>query len=182
MAIREDELAATCVGINAVSSKLLAFATGAAVASFAGALWATNLGSSGEPGNYDFQISTIALCIVIVGGMGSVPGVLLGAGLMIGLNSVVLVKLSDALMRNGLIDTSSVYLSPNNRKYMIFGFALILMMRFKPEGLLPSKLIKRELEEDKDEDEGQHHRFDALGTALHVDGSLGADSGVGRGE
>lgn len=138
IAIREDELAASCMGVNTTNSKLLAFATGSAIAGIAGALWAVNLGSSGEPGNYDFQISMIALCIVIIGGMGNIPGVLLGAVLMIGLNSIVLSKLSDALMRSGFINTSSVFLSPNNWKYMIFGFALIFTMRFRPQGLLPA--------------------------------------------
>ncbi len=153
IAIREDELAANCMGINSVRYKLLAFATGASLASLAGALWATHLGSSGEPGNYDFQISIIALCIVIVGGMGSIPGVLLGAVLMIGLNSIVLVKLSETLMRYGIIDTTNVVLSPNNWKYAIFGIALIVTMRLRPEGLVPSYRIKQELHEIEEEPE-----------------------------
>lgn len=148
VSIKEDELAATCMGINAVKNKLMAFSTCAAIASLAGALWATNLGSSGEPGNYDFQISIIALYIVIVGGLGSIPGVLFGSVLMIGLNSIVLVKISDFLMRHGLIDTSNVFSSPNNWKYMIFGLALIVTMRLKPKGLVPSILVKRELHEN----------------------------------
>jgi len=74
MAIREDELAARCMGVNVVRAKLAAFATGAALCALAGALWVSYLGTSGEPGNYDFQISILALCIVIVGGMASIPG------------------------------------------------------------------------------------------------------------
>lgn len=139
MSIREDELASRCMGIQPVRTKLLAFAMGASLCSLAGAMWACYLGSSGEPGNYDFQISVIALCIVIVGGMGSILGVLVGALVMVGFNSILLVKLSDALMRTGILSTDNVFSSPSNWKYMIFGLALILMMRFRSQGLVPPK-------------------------------------------
>lgn len=135
MAIREDELASRCMGIDSARSKLLALAVGAAMCAFSGALWASYLGSSGEPGNYDFQISIVALCIIIVGGMGSIRGVLLGAVLVLGFNSILLVKISEFLMRGGYIESGSVYFSPGNWKYLIFGFALVLMMRFCPQGL-----------------------------------------------
>ncbi|HRK35528.1 MAG TPA: branched-chain amino acid ABC transporter permease, partial [Candidatus Hydrogenedentes bacterium] len=114
-------------------------------------LWAAYLGSTGEPGNYDFQISIIALCMVIIGGMGNISGVLLGAVVMIGFNSILLVKVTTILAQKGLIDTQNVITVPSNWKYMVFGFALILTMRFKPEGLLPSRQIKAELHE-MDED------------------------------
>lgn len=145
IAIREDELAASCMGINCARSKLMAFAAGAALCGLAGGLWASYLGSSGEPGNYDFTVSVIALCIVIVGGIGNIAGVLIGAIVMIGFNSVLLVRLSDLMARNGLTSTDNVFSSPNNWKYMIFGLALILMMRFRPEGLLPSPQVQAEL-------------------------------------
>lgn len=147
ISIREDELAATCMGINPVKIKLLAFAIGASFAGLAGALWAAFLGASGEPGNYDFQISIIALCIVIIGGMGNISGVLLGAFVISGFNSIVLTKLTTFLQQKGLVDTQNVITVPGNWKYMIFGFALILTMRFKPEGLLPSRQLKAELHE-----------------------------------
>lgn len=149
VSIREDELAATCMGVNSMRMKLLAFAIGAAQCSLAGALWASFLGSSGEPGNYDFQISIIALCIVIVGGLGSLGGVLLGALVMMGFNSIVLEKLSIFLKSQHLITSSNVFSSPGNWKYFAFGFALILMMRFKPEGLLPSRQVQAELHHDE---------------------------------
>jgi len=151
IAIREDEIAATCMGINPVKVKLLAFSVGAGLAAMSGGLWAAYLGSTGEPGNYDFQISIIALCMVIIGGMGNISGVLLGAVVMIGFNSILLVKVTTILAQKGLIDTQNVITVPSNWKYMVFGFALILTMRFKPEGLLPSRQIKAELHE-MDED------------------------------
>jgi len=145
ISIREDELASSCMGINPMKMKLLAFALGAAQCSLAGALWASFLGSSGEPGNYDFQVSIIAVCIVIVGGMGNVGGVLLGALVIIGFNSIVLETATDFLKAHQLISSTNAFTAPGNWKYMLYGLALILMMRFRPEGLLPSKQLKAEL-------------------------------------
>ena len=145
ISIREDELAAACMGVNPMKMKLLAFALGAAQCSLAGALWASYLGSSGEPGNYDFQISVLALCIVIVGGMGNIGGVLLGALVVTGFNSIVLETVTNFLKAHQLISSENVFTAPGNWKYMLFGLALILMMRFRPEGLLPSKQLRAEL-------------------------------------
>jgi branched-chain amino acid transport system permease protein len=147
IAMREDELAATCMGIEPVRVKLLAFASGASLCALAGALYAAYLGSSGEPSNYDFMISITALCIVIVGGMGNIAGVLLGALVMVGFNSIVLVKLTDLLQQKGLISGASVITTPGNWKYLVFGLALVLAMRYKPEGLLPSRRVRAELHE-----------------------------------
>ncbi len=149
ISIREDELASSCMGINPTKMKLLAFAIGAAQCSLAGALWASYLSSSGEPGNYDFQVSIIALCIVIVGGMGNIGGVLLGALVMMGFNSIVLEKLSNFLKAHEIVSSTNVLTSPGNWKYLVFGLALVLMMRFKPEGLFPSSQVKAELHPDK---------------------------------
>ena len=145
ISIREDELAASCMGIHPMKMKLLAFALGAAQCSLAGALWASYLGSSGEPGNYDFQVSVIALCIVIVGGMGNIGGVLLGALVVTGFNSIVLENVTNFLKAHQLISSDNVFTAPGNWKYLLFGLALILMMRFRPEGLLPSKQVRAEL-------------------------------------
>ena len=129
-AVRDDELAAGCMAVPVVRSKLLAFSLGAALASASGALWASFLGSTGEPGNFDFQLSVVALCIVIVGGLGSVAGVLLGAFIMVGLNSIVLVELAKLFSEGGLIEgqasgAANVFLSPGNWKFFLFGLALV---------------------------------------------------------
>lgn len=150
IAIREDELAARCMGVKATNLKLISFACGACLSGLAGALWALQLGSSGEPGNYDFQVSILALCIVIVGGLGSIRGVLLGALVMVGFNSIILTGISQYLSSIGFESTDNVLLSPNNWKYAVFGLALILMMRYRPEGILPSKYIKEELHHSKE--------------------------------
>jgi ABC-type branched-subunit amino acid transport system permease subunit len=68
-------------------------------AAVAGALFASGLSSTGEPANYDFQVSILALCIVIVGGIGSITGVLVGAIVMVGLSNVLLPNLTQALQR-----------------------------------------------------------------------------------
>lgn len=133
--VREDELAARCMGINAAKVRLSAFSLGSGLAALAGALWACHLGSSGEPGNYDFQISIITLCILIVGGMGSIMGVLIGTLIVVGFNSILLVKVTEVLTANGLVDTNNVFTQPNNWKYAIFGLALVLMMRYRPSGI-----------------------------------------------
>lgn len=141
MAIREDELAAGCLGVNIVRGKLLAFTTCAVLCGIAGALLVSSFASSGEPNNYDFQVSIIALCIVIVGGIGSIEGVLGGALLMVGFNSIFLVKISDFLASHNIASTTNVFSSPNNYKYIIFGLALVLTMRLKPQGLFVKKEV-----------------------------------------
>lgn len=145
VAIREDELAATCMGVNAVKFKLMAFATGAGFCALAGALWVALLSSSGEPGNYDFMVSILAVCVVIVGGLGSVTGVFVGALVMVGLDSIVISNLLSYLARKELVNPSSIFGSASGWKFITFGLALVLMMRFKPEGLLPSRRVKTEL-------------------------------------
>jgi branched-chain amino acid transport system permease protein len=150
VSLREDELAAACMGINTVKIKLMAFALGAALASLMGGLFAAYLNSTGEPGNYDFTVSILAVCIVIVGGIGSISGVLVGALVMVGLDSLVLVKLAQWLENRGLSSSANVISTPNNWKFLIFGLALILMMRFRPEGLLPSRRMQAELHQEDD--------------------------------
>jgi branched-chain amino acid transport system permease protein len=147
-AVREDELAAACMGVDTANTKLLAFVIAAAFCSLGGALFASSLGSSGEPSNYDFQISIIALCSVIVGGMGSIRGVLVGSLVMVGFNSIVLQKLSAWLASSGLITSTNVFLTPNNWKYLFFGLVLIVMMRLRPNGLLPSSTRSFAIESD----------------------------------
>lgn len=138
-ALREDELASKCMGNNTANNKLSALCLGSAVSALAGALWASYLGSSGEPSNYDFQISVIALCIIILGGINNIAGVVIGALVIVGFNSIILVKLSSFLAKKNLIDSSSVLLSPGNWKYFIFGMLLILMVRYKPEGFIKKR-------------------------------------------
>jgi branched-chain amino acid transport system permease protein len=142
-AVREDELAARCMAIEPDKAKLKAFAVGAALAAVSGALYASHLSSTGEPSNYDFQISILALCIVIVGGIGSITGILVGAIVVVGLSNVLLPVLTQALQRAGVGSTENVLSSPDNYKYLIFGLALVLMMRYRPDGIVHTRKAVR---------------------------------------
>jgi branched-chain amino acid transport system permease protein len=135
-ALKSDELAARSIGVPARSTKLLALLYGAGLCSLAGALTTSLVGTTGEPGNYDFNISIIALCIVIVGGLGHVRGILVGATIMIGANAIVLTKLSELFIALELTSTNSVISNPTNWKYLIFGAALVITMRLRPGGIV----------------------------------------------
>ena len=145
MAIREDELAATCMGINATRAKLSAFAMGAALAGLAGCLYATNLASTAQPDAYDFNRSIFILCCIIVGGLGSLRGTILGVAILVGFDQVLAPIVDARLQAANLNPTGSVFLTFSNWRLMVFGLALILMMRFRPEGLLPSTRLQTEL-------------------------------------
>ncbi len=152
MSIREDELAATCMGINPVKTKLLAFAIAAALCGVAGVLWASKLGTTAEPSSYDFNVSITVLCILIVGGLGSIRGVLVGTLIVMGFD-ILLQRVTEAMQRAGLSSSASVFLTPTNWKFLVFGLALVLMMRFRPEGIFPSSRMKEELRGGRDEPE-----------------------------
>jgi branched-chain amino acid transport system permease protein len=151
MAIREDELAATCMGINAARVKLSAFAMGAALAGLAGCLYVTKLTSTAGPDSFDFNRSIIMLCCVILGGLGSLRGTLLGVFLLIGFDSVLAPILDGFIQESGINAGGNRFLVFTNWRLIIFGLALIIMMRFRPEGLLPSKRIQAELHEWENE-------------------------------
>lgn len=145
VALREDELATTCMGISATRVKLSAFAIGAALAGLAGALFAFSV-KSVSPTPFDFGLSAITLCCVILGGLGSIDGVLLGTALLIGFDRIL-----SPLVDGALPAAVREYFTFANWRLMIFGLALILMMRFRPEGLIPSKRVQRELREFADD-------------------------------
>jgi branched-chain amino acid transport system permease protein len=148
VSIREDELAATCMGINPTKTKLLAFAIAAAICGLAGVLWASKLETTAEPTTYDFNVSITVLCIAIVGGLGSLNGVLAGSAIIMGFD-ILLKKVTEAIQRHGVTSGESVFLAPTNWKYLVFGLALVLMMRFKPEGILPSSRMREEMHEER---------------------------------
>jgi len=124
MAVREDEDVAQAMGINLVSTKLLAFATGAAFSALSGAIFASKLGSV-YPHSFNVMISINILCLIIVGGMGSIPGVLVGAIALVGLPE--------------LLREFAEY------RLLVYGAALVAMMLLRPAGLWPEALRRREL-------------------------------------
>jgi len=130
MAMREDEDVAEATGIRLVSTKLLAFAIGAAFSGLAGAIFASRL-SSIFPHSFNLLISINVLCLIIVGGLGSLPGVVLGSFILVGV---------------------PLYLSEfTEYRLLIYGVLLIATMLVRPEGLWPSAVRKRELHAEGDE-------------------------------
>jgi branched-chain amino acid transport system permease protein len=132
VAIREDELAAACAGINVPALKLLAFAIGASFAGVAGVMYAS-LMTFVDPMSFTFMESAMIVCMVVLGGMGSIPGVILGA--------MILTALPEKLREFQQI------------RMLLFGVALIAMMVFRPEGLIPSRRRRQELQETEEEHE-----------------------------
>lgn len=144
IAIREDELAAACMGVRTTRAKLAAFAASAAYAGLAGALQASYLQFTGDPGSYDFNLSIMILCMVIIGGMGSLPGVLTGGAVIVAFDRILLPALTRSFAGAGA-GPSNILLNFNNWKWLLFGTALVLMMRLRPEGLWPSRRVREEL-------------------------------------
>ncbi|HNJ77199.1 MAG TPA: ABC transporter ATP-binding protein [Azospira sp.] len=141
-AIREDEIAAKAIGINTRNVKLLAFAMGASFGGIAGGIFAAMQGFV-SPESFSLIESIMILAMVVLGGMGHIPGVILGAVLLTVLPEALryaVVPVQKALFGEVLAD-------PESLRMLIFGLALILVMRFKPAGLWPSPERRRELSE-----------------------------------
>jgi branched-chain amino acid transport system permease protein len=132
MAMREDEDVAEAMGINLVQTKLLAFAIGAGFSGLAGAIFAARLGTI-FPHSFSLLISINALALIIVGGLGSIPGVIVGAIVLVGLPE--------------LLREFTEY------RLLMYGILLIVMMLLKPEGFLPAEVFKRELHAGEDQPE-----------------------------
>jgi branched-chain amino acid transport system permease protein len=145
VAMREDELAASCMGLNPARLKLSAIALGAGLAGLAGALFAISQDGTTEPRAYGFDRSMIAICCIILGGLGNRPGVLLGVFLLIGFDQILTPTLDNWLQEQKVNPEGKEYLKVSGWRLCIFGLALILMMRFRPEGILPAARQKREL-------------------------------------
>lgn len=124
MAMREDEDVAEAMGINLIQTKLMAFAIGAGFSALAGALFAARLGTI-FPHSFGLLYSLNALSLIIVGGMGSIPGVLVGAFILVGMPE--------------LLREFAEY------RLLMYGILLIIMMLVKPEGFLPEEVHRREL-------------------------------------
>jgi branched-chain amino acid transport system permease protein len=136
MAIREDETAADCMGVNPIKTKLLAFGLGASFSAFSGSIYAAKLQAI-TPGAFEFNVSIMLLCMVVLGGIGSLKGVVLG-GMLITLFDRLLLAEMTRLVRwgggtLGIGALTTVDLSL--WRWFFFGLGLILVMLFKPEGL-----------------------------------------------
>lgn len=141
-AIREDEIAAKAVGINTRNIKLLAFAMGASFGGIAGGVFSAMQGFV-SPESFSLIESIMVLAMVVLGGMGHIPGVILGA---------VLLSILPEALRYGvgpiqMAVFGKMLVDPESLRMLVFGLALVLVMRFKPAGLWPSPERRRELQE-----------------------------------
>jgi len=138
-AIREDEVAARAMGINTRNIKLLAFAMGASFGGLAGGLFASLQGFI-SPESFSLLESVTVLSMVVLGGMGNIAGVILGAVLLTALPEVIrftVVPVQEAVFGKVIVDPEAI-------RMLLFGLALILVMLFRPAGLWPATLRKRE--------------------------------------
>jgi branched-chain amino acid transport system permease protein len=127
-AIREDETAAGLMGVNTFLLKLLAYAMGAVFAGMAGAFFASRM-KFVSPESFTFLESAMVLCMVVMGGMASIPGVILGA--------TVLVVMQEWFRE---FETYRMF---------VFGGCMVLMMQFRPSGLIPAKRMGRRSEDEE---------------------------------
>jgi len=160
-AIREDETAAIAMGIPLVRLKLMAFAAGASFAGAMGVIYAANR-TFVSPESFSFLQSIGVLTMVILGGLGSIPGVIVGAAVVVFLNIQVLqtfslylssLRQSDAVIPiiNFAWKNLSTQLDPAKYQKLIFGLILVIMMIFRPSGLIPAERRQRELAHDEEE-------------------------------
>jgi len=126
--IREDETAAELMGVNTFIYKLLAYAMGASFAGLAGAFFAARMRFV-SPESFTFLESAMVLCMVVLGGMGSIPGIILGVAALIAL--------------------PEIFREFESYRMLIFGATMIIMMLFRPEGLIPAKRVGTRSEESE---------------------------------
>lgn len=163
-AIREDELAANQMGVNLVHTKLTAFAVGAAIAGLAGAFFSAYVAAV-FPDGFGFGTSIIILAAIVLGGLGSIPGNILGAliifladllflkqfqNVLNGLsNHVLMPAIADQTVRGFIIAN----FDPVKYRFLLLGLVLVLVMAFRPEGLLPTREQRLQFHEAEPEEE-----------------------------
>jgi branched-chain amino acid transport system permease protein len=148
-AIREDETAANCMGVNPVRTKLLAFALGASFSGIAGAIFAS-MSQAVFPELFRFNVSIFILIIVIISGMGNVWGVLAGGLILTLFDRVLLAQLAPPLIQNLAEQLNSDFLRGFDLqlyRWVMFGTGLLIIMLLRPEGLFPSRVRRAELHE-----------------------------------
>jgi len=152
MAMREDETAADCMGVDPIKTKLLAFALGASFSGFSGAFYAAKLQAI-FPELFKFNLSIMILCMVILGGMGNIKGVVIG-GMLIQLFDRVILTQTTLLARSlgrtlSIAPLTTIDLSL--WRWFFFGLTMVIVMVIKPEGLFPSAARRAELHAAEEE-------------------------------
>jgi len=150
IAMREDETVAQAMGINTWKAKLLAFAIGAAFAGLGGAIFASRNQFTG-PEDFSLMVSINVLAEVIVGGMGSIPGVIAGAFVLKGLPEILR--------------------ELENYRILFFGALLVAMMIIRPEGLIPSSRRRLEMHSDQEGPDSEGETIEISPTVGNQDSS-----------
>jgi branched-chain amino acid transport system permease protein len=145
IAVREDEVAAAAMGVHLVRVKLWAYAIGASIGGFAGVFLGV-FQNTINVDQFEFGFSVFILCMIILGGMGNLAGVILGAVALSMINRFLLPELNTVPEKFGLdFDVTAI-------SFGIFGFLLLVMMVLRPEGFIPNRRRKMELHEDDFDD------------------------------
>jgi len=145
-AMREDEVAAASMGVNIMQVKLWAFSLGAVWGGIAGLTFA-NFQQFVSPESFTFMESVFVVCAVVIGGMGSIPGAIIGALLIQGTPEII-----RGFAASGIIPLTGVQVSAiSNYRNLVFGLVMVVMMAWRPQGILPSKRRASELRPETDE-------------------------------
>ena len=178
-AIREDELAAAANGINTVTTKLLAFSLGATTSGLAGVFNASKL-TIVSPDQFLFTVSFTVLAMVILGGMGNIWGVAVGAFIVYNIQAVVLKRINGVLETVGVpaFDLGPIHVNLAEvpfveYQFLLYGVALVLMMLLRPEGLFPNQRRRLELHIEEDLDADDSEETGSLGLTPGADEDLG---------
>jgi branched-chain amino acid transport system permease protein len=146
VAMREDEVAAASVGVNIMTTKLWAFSLGAVWGGIAGITYAYWVGFI-SPESFNFMESVLIVCMVVLGGMGSIPGAVIGAVIIAGLPEIIRgLAQSEAL--SGILTPEQASLIGDYR-FLLFGGLMVIMMAVRPQGIIPSTRRARELTADE---------------------------------
>jgi ABC-type branched-subunit amino acid transport system permease subunit len=178
-AIREDELAAAANGINTVTTKLLAFSLGATTSGLAGVFNASKL-TIVSPDQFLFTVSFTVLAMVILGGMGNIWGVAVGAFIVYNIQAVFLKSINGVLETIGVPDFTLPIVNLHvdlakvpfvDYQFLLYGVALVLMMLLRPEGLFPNQRRRQELHIAEEFEDGE---------GVETGGGMGAAPGGGE--
>jgi branched-chain amino acid transport system permease protein len=167
VAMREDEVAASSMGVNITVAKLWAFSLGAMAGGIAGVTFA-NFQGFVSPESFTFMESVFVVCVVVIGGMGSIPGVIVGAIIIQGIPEAIRGMASSGLIK---LTGEQVALISNYR-FLVFGLLLVIMMAWRPQGFIPSKRRAMELKPEDEDILGEENQ--TLYDAQHNDSNPGS--------
>jgi branched-chain amino acid transport system permease protein len=158
-AMREDEVAASSVGVNIMTHKLYAFALGALWGGLAGVIFA-NFQGFVSPESFTFMESVFIVTMVVLGGMGSIPGVIVGAALIAGIPELIRGVAQSPLLSTYISGETASAIS--GYRYLVFGLLMVIMMAVRPQGIIPSTRRAQELhpEDEKVLEEENQQLYD----------------------